>query len=92
MRGTSLGCTRRRITSGLPGSQTLTSGSCGAEAEAADPRQLHVEPALVDRVGEGVVDALGAVARAARAHADGDARLVRQQLGQARLVHCVESC
>ena len=47
----------------------------GAEAEAAGLRQLHVEAALADGLGEGVVDALRAVAGAAGAHADGDARL-----------------
>ena len=59
----------------------------GAEAEAADRRQLHGEAAGVDLGREGVVDRLGAVAGAAGAHADGDARLAREQLGEAGLAH-----
>ena len=45
-----------------------------AESEAADRRQLDVAALLADGFGEGMVDALGAVAGAAGAHADSDAR------------------
>src|ERR1035437_2394999 len=58
-----------------------------AEAEAADRRQLHGEAAGVDLGGEGAVDRLGAVAGAAGAHADGDARPAGEQLRQPGLAH-----
>ena len=62
----------------------------GAEAEAADRGQLHREAAGVDLGGEGLEDGLGAVARAAGAHADADAGLAGEELGEARLAHLVE--
>ena len=63
----------------------------GAEAEAAGAHQIDVQAALVDGLGEGVHHRLGAVARPAGAHADGDARPGRQQLGEAGAVHGVEA-
>ena len=85
MRGTSLACTRRRITSGLPGSRTLTSGSCAQKPKQPTGASLTSRPPPVDGFGEGVVDALGAVARAAGAHAHSDARPRWDQLRHARL-------
>ena len=61
-----------------------------AEAEAADRGQVHVAALLVDGFGEGVVDALGAVAGAAGAHAHADARPRGQQFGHAGFAHRVE--
>ena len=62
----------------------------GAEAEASGLHQLHVEAALLDGVGEGVVDAFRPVAGSAGAHADGDARPRGQQLGQPGIANRVE--
>ena len=61
-----------------------------AEAEAADGGQPDVAALLVDGFGEGVIDALGAVAGAAGAHAHADARPRGQQLGHAGFAHGVE--
>ena len=63
----------------------------GAEAEAAGAHQVDVQAALIDGLGEGVHDRLGAVARPASAHADRNARARRQQFGQAGLVDGVEA-
>ena len=62
----------------------------GAEAKAPGLHQLHVEAALVDGVGEGVVDTLRSIAGSACAHADGDARPRRQQLGQSGIANRIE--
>ena len=62
----------------------------GAEAEAADGRELDGEAAGVDLGRERVEDGLGPVARAARAHADADPRLARQQLREPGLTDLVE--
>ena len=62
-----------------------------AEAEAADGGEVDVAALLVDGFGEGVVDALGAVAGAAGAHAHADARPGGQQLGHAGFAHGAEA-
>ena len=58
----------------LAGDPDVDQGFLRAEAEAAHRGQAYVAALLLDGFGEGVVDALGAVARAARAHAHADAR------------------
>src|ERR1017187_6530458 len=58
-----------------------------AEAETPHRGQLDVSALLADSLGEGVIDALGAVARAARAHAHADARPRGEQFRHAGFAH-----
>ena len=78
------------MTSGLAGDAHVDQRFLRAEAEAAHGGQADVAALLVDGFGEGVVDALGAVAGAAGAHADADARARREQLGHAGFADRVE--
>jgi hypothetical protein len=75
---------------GLAGMPHVDQRLLGAETKAPCLHQLYVEPALVDGVGEGMVDTLRPVAGSACAHADGNARSHRQQLGQAGIANRVE--
>ena len=63
----------------------------GAEAEATGAGDRETQPQHLDGVGEGVIDALGPVARAARPHPNRDARLGRKQFGEPRLARGVET-
>ena len=63
---TSSACTRRRMTSGWPGSRTLTSGSSAQKPKQPTAASCTSSPSLVDGFGEGVIDALGAVAACRR--------------------------
>ena len=62
----------------------------GAKAEAPHRDQFHVAALMVDAFGEGMVYALGAVARAAGAHSHSDSRPRRQQLRHTRFAHRAE--
>ena len=61
-----------------------------AGAEAADGGQEEVLAAVVDGLGESVVQAFGAIAPSAGSHAHRDARNRRQQLAQASLANGIE--
>ena len=74
----------------LTGDRNIDQRLLGAKAEAAGADEVHVQAALRDGVGERGVDALGAVAGAAGAHADGHARARRLQFGQPGAPHRVE--
>ena len=62
----------------------------GAKAEAAGADEVDIQAALSDGVGERGVDGLRAVAGAAGAHADGQTRARRLQLGQSGASHRIE--
>src|SRR4051812_20674689 len=85
MRGTSLACTRRRITSGRPGVRFLR-----AEAETSYGREFDVATLLADGFGERVIHTLGAIAAAARPHPYSDARPRRQQFPHPRFPYRIE--
>ena len=70
------------MTSGLPGNAHVDQRLLEARAETAYVRQHDINAAAFDGLGEGVVQALCAVAAAARSHAHGDARNRRHQLGE----------
>ena len=74
----------------LPGDPNVDQRLFGAKAEAAGAHQVHVDAALGDRVSERGVDAFGAVAGPASAHADGNARSGGLQLGEARAANRIE--
>ena len=63
----------------------------GTEAEAAHRRQLHVQAARVDGRLEGRKDPLRAIAAAAGAHADRDARTIGRELGQPGFASAAEA-
>ena len=66
----------------LAGNPDIDQRLLGAKAEAARPHQAHIQAALFDGVGESGVDALGAVAGPAGAHADSHARARGLKFGQ----------
>ena len=59
-------------------------------AEAAYTRQMHVHASPRKQIGESVINAFGAIAAAARSHADADARNGGHQLGKPRFPDGVE--
>jgi hypothetical protein len=62
----------------------------GAKTEASCLDQLDVQTALIDRVGECVVDAFRSIAGPAGAHADGDARPRGPEFSQPCIANRVE--
>ena len=70
--------------------QTLTSGSSEQAPKQPTAARRMSRPSRSMACGEGLVDALGAVAAAAGAHADGDARGGRKQLGEPGFADGVE--
>ena len=74
----------------LAGNRNIDQRLLGAKAEAAGADEVHVQAALRDGVNQRGVDALGAVAGSAGAHADSDARARRLQFGQPGAPHRVE--
>ncbi len=73
-----------------PGQAHVDERLLGAEAEAPDGGEAHIEAVLVDGLGERVVKAFGAVAGSTGSHADADARPGRQQFGHAGFAGGVE--
>ena len=69
---------------------TSTSGSCAQEPKQPTEASRTSRPLLVDGLGEGVVHAFGAVAAAAGAHADADARHGGNELGSSGFADGVE--
>ena len=70
---------------GVAGQPEVDERLLRTEAEAAHGHEVHGQAARVDGGGEGAIEALRAVAGAAGAHADGDARARGDELGEARL-------